>query len=112
MNFPTLEEGSADNRKEIYSFQKDADDKDHHSVFCVMFYNAWRWLEKRKQHYVELSRVSLPPAALIISILLVIFRFAIKNRKTEREREQENEKESWKQRRKKTAEGCADDKYL
>lgn len=67
-------------------------------------------LEKKKQHYVELSRVSLPHAALIISILLVIFRFAIKNRKTESE--QENEKESWKQRRKKTAEGCADDKYL
>lgn len=46
--------------KEIYSFQKDADDKDHHSIFWVMVYNGWRWL-KKQQHYVKLSRVPFRP---------------------------------------------------
>jgi hypothetical protein len=27
-------------KKEIYSFREDVDDKDHHSVFYVMFYDA------------------------------------------------------------------------
>lgn len=68
MNFPTprrSKKPSETREKEIYSFWKDADDKDHHSIFMVMLYNGSRrrWA-KKKQHYVELSRLksSFPPS--------------------------------------------------
>ena len=45
MNFPTWFAGRESEtkwttKKEIYSFEEDADDKDHHSIFYVMFYDA------------------------------------------------------------------------
>lgn len=51
-------------KKEIYSFEEDADDKDHHSIFYVMFCDASKIKGEEEKDGIMVKS----PSALIISI--------------------------------------------